>query len=239
MDKASLFSVSCCYVERSDCLKPGHRKFCTNVQKNFFTVRFTEHWNRLPREVVDIWKIWFFPCSFLKHHCTLALLSSWAVTLVSSSKSYLMPIFCFFSPLFFFFLGFWYHGVYFPCFPNILAIKKYMCVCVCVCVCVCEGRLLRDFYDPVIFEITWKNKAPESNNKSEVIINLCVFDIKLHAALSDSQILRLDSSMINYFENVKGYWISIFPIFNSFFWTILNVNEQIYKKRWLIFIYFA
>jgi len=35
----------------------GHKlkywKFCLNMGKNFFTVRMTEHWNRLPREVVE------------------------------------------------------------------------------------------------------------------------------------------------------------------------------------------
>ncbi|KFV80689.1 hypothetical protein N308_11097, partial [Struthio camelus australis] len=31
-------------------LKP--RKFCLNMRKNF-TVRVTEHWNRLPREAVE------------------------------------------------------------------------------------------------------------------------------------------------------------------------------------------
>jgi len=31
----------------------GESAFCTNVHKNFFTVRMTEHWNRLPREVLE------------------------------------------------------------------------------------------------------------------------------------------------------------------------------------------
>ena len=33
-------------------LKPEHMKFHTNIWKNVFTVRVTEHWNRLPRETV-------------------------------------------------------------------------------------------------------------------------------------------------------------------------------------------
>ncbi|KFV88553.1 hypothetical protein N308_11746, partial [Struthio camelus australis] len=33
--------------------KLQHRQFHTNMRRNFFTVRVTEHWNRLPREAVE------------------------------------------------------------------------------------------------------------------------------------------------------------------------------------------
>ncbi|KFP59545.1 hypothetical protein N322_01891, partial [Cariama cristata] len=33
--------------------KLKHRRFCLNIRKNFFTVRVTDHWHRLPREVEE------------------------------------------------------------------------------------------------------------------------------------------------------------------------------------------
>ena len=51
-DKARFFSVVHGNRTRGSGHKLKHRKFRTNVCKNFFTVRVMEHWNRLPREVV-------------------------------------------------------------------------------------------------------------------------------------------------------------------------------------------
>jgi len=53
MDEARLFSVVCSDWTRSNGIKFEHRKFCTNMWKNFFMVRMMEPWNRLPREVVE------------------------------------------------------------------------------------------------------------------------------------------------------------------------------------------
>ncbi|KFV84801.1 hypothetical protein N308_11131, partial [Struthio camelus australis] len=33
--------------------KLNHRQLHLNLRKNFFAVRVTEHWHRLPREVVE------------------------------------------------------------------------------------------------------------------------------------------------------------------------------------------
>ena len=50
---ANLFSVVCGEGTKGNGHKLEHRKFCTNMPRNFFTVRVTEHWNRLPREVME------------------------------------------------------------------------------------------------------------------------------------------------------------------------------------------
>ncbi|KFQ37665.1 hypothetical protein N332_07701, partial [Mesitornis unicolor] len=33
--------------------KLEHRRFNLNIRKNVFTMRVTEHWNRLPKEAVE------------------------------------------------------------------------------------------------------------------------------------------------------------------------------------------
>jgi len=52
-DGASLFSVVPSARPRGNEHKLEHRRFPLNIRKHYFTVRVTEHWNKLPRDNME------------------------------------------------------------------------------------------------------------------------------------------------------------------------------------------
>ena len=78
MDEARVFSLVCSNRTRSNGLKVELRKFHTNMQNNFFTIRVTECWNRLPERlwVLPLWRysrpIWMLTCVT---YCTIPALA--------------------------------------------------------------------------------------------------------------------------------------------------------------------
>ena len=75
-DGARLFSkLKLCPVTGQGATGNGHRlkqrKFRLNMRKNFFPLRVMEHWNRLPREVVESPSLQIFKTCLDKVLCSL------------------------------------------------------------------------------------------------------------------------------------------------------------------------